>query len=199
MSLALIVVSIIVLVYWVAEPLALLNFELFGRWRPAVAIVEAPALSIPLAAGAVFIAFGLRSLCVDHISKIETAIFLSGVSVIVADAIKGQLKFVFGRAWPVSWKAGTISLITNGEHGFHFFRSGLESFPSGHAAAVAAIVTVLWIFYPTTRVLGTMCLLAVSFALVMLDYHFLSDVIAGAFLGISVSIFFVALWRAAAR
>ena len=127
-SLALIVASIIVLVYWVDEPLALLNFELFGRWRPAVAIIEAPALSIPLAAGAVFIAFGLRSLCVDHISKIETAIFLSGVSVIVADAIKGQLKFVFGRAWPVSWKAGTISLINNGEHGFHFFRSGLDPF-----------------------------------------------------------------------
>jgi membrane-associated phospholipid phosphatase len=70
-----------------------------------------------------------------------------------------------------------------------------QSFPSGHMAATCAVVSVLWIWYPRLRWLVTIAGIAVGVGLIGANYHFLSDVIAGAFIGISIGWMAVAIWN----
>ena len=94
------------------------------------------------------------------------------------------------------------SLIRDGVYGFNpFHEAGIAytSFPSGHTAAICALTSVLWICYPRFWPLYLALILAVSIGLVGADYHFLSDVIAGAFVGTSTGWMLVAVWRAGLR
>ena len=95
---------------------------------------------------------------------------------------KSVSKFAFGRVNTRTW------LEQPGLYGFHWFqmRQGCEGFPSGHMAVAATLLAALWRFYPKWRpwclVLGAV----LGMALIATDYHFLSDVIAGAYLGVLV-------------
>jgi membrane-associated phospholipid phosphatase len=96
--------------------------------------------------------------------------------------VKSVLKFVFGRVNTRVW------LQQPELYGFHWLeqREGCEGFPSGHMLVVAALLAALWRFFPRCR---PWCLLLgglLGCALVATDYHFLSDVVAGAYLGILV-------------
>jgi len=113
-----------------------------------------------------------------------------GLSILVAEAIKDQLKFVFGRAWPRSGGQHLPSLIDTGTYGFHWMHGGsiYQSFPSGHMGAACAMLSVLWVCYPRGRILWVLGALAVAAALIAGNYHFLGDVIGGAFVGASVGL-----------
>jgi len=80
-------------------------------------------------------------------------------------------------------------LIRNGEYKFHWFAgaSGYNAFPSGHMAAAAAILGILWICYPKARPPCLVVGVLIAGALVVSNFHFVGDVIAGAFLGCSVA------------
>jgi membrane-associated phospholipid phosphatase len=116
---------------------------------------------------------------------------------LIADVVKDQLKFIFGRTWPDSWGPFVTSLIQDGEYRFYFFSRSLSlgSFPSGHAAIAAAVLSVLWVFFPRLRTLFALAMATVAVGLVLLNLHFVSDVIAGAFVGTSVGIFTLSLRR----
>jgi membrane-associated phospholipid phosphatase len=93
--------------------------------------------------------------------------------------MKMVLKFVFGRVNTRIW------LQQPDLYGFHWFqrRPGCEGFPSGHMVVIVTLLAALWRFYPKCR---PWCLLlgaTLGVALVATDYHFLSDVLAGAYLG----------------
>jgi membrane-associated phospholipid phosphatase len=47
----------------------------------------------------------------------------------------------------------------------------------------AAFSAAVWVFYPRYRTISIGLMLVLALALVITDYHFLSDVIAGAYLG----------------
>lgn len=113
-----------------------------------------------------------------------------GLSILVAETIKDQLKFVFGRSWPTSGGHHRPSLIGDGTYGFHWLHGGnvYQSFPSGHMGAACALLSVLWLCYPRGRPLWAAAALAVAVALIGGNYHFLGDVIAGAFVGGSVGL-----------
>jgi membrane-associated phospholipid phosphatase len=134
-------------------------------------------------------------------SRIETAVLLCSISILASQAIKNQLKFVFGRTWPDSWAPDVSSLARDNAYGFHFFQAGtsFESFPSGHAAVAAATLSVLWILYPKLRAVWGLGMVAADVGLVALNLHFVSDVIVGSFVGISTGLFTVALWRTRGR
>jgi len=72
--------------------------------------------------------------------------------------------------------------------GFHFLRGETywDAFPSGTATVTFAILAVLWIMRPRFRAAGVVLAVLLSIAVVIGNYHWLSDVIAGAFLGASV-------------
>lgn len=184
-------------VLWLDKPIALFVHDTFERQLSSGA-VNSPLLSIPLLSALVFVVCGLSAVLGRQFSMLETAILLCDVSTLAAETIKNELKFAFGRTWPESWGPGIRSFIHDHVYGFHFFQSGesFESFPSGHAAVVAAIMSVLWILFPKLRRLCLACIAAADIGLVALNLHFLSDVIAGSFVGVSTGLFTAAVWRA---
>jgi membrane-associated phospholipid phosphatase len=96
----------------------------------------------------------------------------------VAYLIKTLLKFVFGRTSIRGW------LLENEELNFHWFKRWSSSFPSGHMLVFAAFGTAILIYYPKYQKIVLIFLILLGAALVGTDYHFLSDVIAGTYLGI---------------
>jgi len=152
---------------------------------------------LTLVAAVVFAVIALRALIGGAMSKVETALLLCALSVVASAEIKDQLKFVFGRTWPETWVNDNPSLIRDGVYGFNFFHGGrgYASFPSGHTTVVCAAMTVLWFLYPRWRPLWVLIAIAVAVGLVGADYHFLADVIAGAFIGMSTGWMAVLLWK----
>jgi len=118
-------------------------------------------------------------------SHTETVALMASVSFAAARLVNTQLKFAFGRTWPETW-IGNPSLIADGVYGFNPFHGGegFASFPSGHAVASCAVAAVLWLYWPRLRPLYALAVAAVFIGLIGADYHFLSDVIAGAFFGV---------------
>jgi membrane-associated phospholipid phosphatase len=149
------VIFTLVCVRWLDKPVALLVHDMLGARHFPDKIAHSPGLSFPLASALLFVVFGLAAIMGRKFSRIETAILLCNIAVLGADAIKNLLKFVFGRTWPDSWEPGILSLIHDNAYGFHFFQQGksYESFPSGHAAVAAAVMSVLWILFPRLRAL----------------------------------------------
>lgn len=188
----------VISIAWLDRPIALFVHDIFGGRHVSAGVVRAPGLSVPLITSSVFVVFGLAALIGRQFSRLETVVLLCTVGVLAAESVKNQLKFVFGRTWPDSWGPKITSLVRDNVYGFHFFHGGqsFESFPSGHAAVVAAVISVLWISYPRLRMAYAICISTAGLGLVLLNLHFLSDVIAGTFVGISAGWFTVAVWRA---
>lgn len=199
-SLLLIALFALISVTWFDRPLAIWIHDLSGNQHIG-RTAHSSRLSIPLISAVVFVLCGFAAFLGRRFSKLEAAVAMCGMSLLATEVIKNQLKFVFGRTWPDSWAPGITSFIHDDQFGFHFFHSGqsFESFPSGHAAATAAVMSVLWIMFPKLRATYAICMLTADLGLVLLNLHFLSDVVVGSFVGISVGLFTVALWSAAVR
>jgi membrane-associated phospholipid phosphatase len=107
---------------------------------------------------------------------------LAGTALPAAFALKTALKYLFGRVETRAW------LESPEVHTFLWFRGGEShtGFPSGHMTVFAALAAASWIFLPRTRFLGAAVLTLLGAALILTDYHFLGDVIAGAYLGWAV-------------
>lgn len=105
---------------------------------------------------------------------------------------KSILKYVFGRTNTREW------LLAPQDYGFHWFQGGdrYSGFPSGHMAVFTALFAVLWRLHPRWRALYLAALLVLAVALIATNYHFLSDVIAGAYLGLAVE---ALAWHVAGR
>ena len=177
-------IAVTVSYLWLDRPIALLahaelqGFHLFEK------LTLIPDALVPLAVVA-FMVLGLRGLSGRKLSRFQTVMLLSGVSLAVAAIIKDQLKFAFGRPWPETWTRNNLSFIRDGAYGFYPFHGGggYASFPSGHTTMICTVMTVLWICYPRFRPAYALCMAAVAVGLVGANFHFLSDVIAGGFLG----------------
>jgi membrane-associated phospholipid phosphatase len=103
---------------------------------------------------------------------------LSATSLPIAYLLKTFLQFVFGRTNTRLW------LIANKHLEFKWFNElGNGSFPSGHMTVFAALGAAVLIYYPKYRVPVICLLILLGIALITTDYHYLSDVIAGAYLG----------------
>jgi len=100
---------------------------------------------------------------------------------------------------PFGWLQRTNhnpSLIGNDEYGFHPFArekhgegGWYDSFPSGHTTRTVAIAAVYWVAYPRWRWLGVLATAAVVVGLIGMNYHFVGDTVAGAFVGGLVGVY----------
>jgi membrane-associated phospholipid phosphatase len=186
-------VAVIFSVLWLDRPIALLAYEWFGRYRTVQHLVETPSFFGPV----IVLAFAFllaRWKLARQFGTIDIVANLCVVTLAVGDPLRVWLKFIFGRTWPAY---GQASLIFEGAYGFHPFHGGPDfgSFPSGHTLAVCAVAVILWRYLPMLRVLSVVSVATISVALLAGDFHFLSDVIAGAFLGMSLSALVVNLWE----
>jgi membrane-associated phospholipid phosphatase len=131
---------------------------------------------------------GLSALMQRPLSRVQFVGLVCSISFIAANFINNQLKYALGRTWPETWIQNNPSLIQNGVFGFNPFHGGpgFASFPSGHVAAVCAAITVLWWSYTSLRPIYVACVAAVAIGLIGANYHFLSDILGGIFVGVSV-------------
>ncbi len=110
---------------------------------------------------------------------------LAATSLPAAYILKTFFKFVFGRTNPRSW------LIERKPLGFHWFNETWGgSFPSGHMTVFTAFGVAVMIYFPQYRRLVLILLFLLGTALIVTNYHFLSDVIAGTYLG-AVTTYFI--------
>jgi len=115
----------------------------------------------------------------------QKVLLVACLSLIVADDFRISLGDVFGRYWPETWTHDNPSLIGTGTYGFHPFQRGddIGSFPSGHACRVLGFAGVWMIAVPGSRAIATVLCVPMLVSLVAMNYHFVSDVIAGSVLG----------------
>jgi membrane-associated phospholipid phosphatase len=127
----------------------------------------------------------------------QKVLLVACLSLIVADEFRSALGDVFGRYWPETWEHDNLSLIGTGAYGFHPFQRGddIGSFPSGHAARILGFGAVWLITVPQSRAIAAALCAAMLVSLVAMNYHFVSDVIAGSVLGWIVAIYAVRLAR----
>jgi len=119
------------------------------------------------------------------LARWQKTLAVACLSLIVADEFRTSLGDLCGRYWPETWFHNNLSLIGTGTYGFHPFESGddIGSFPSGHAARIFGFATVWWIALPRSRAVWIVVCVPMLVSLVAMDYHFVSDVIAGSVLG----------------
>ena len=190
-------ILVVVSYLWLDRPIALFvhaqlqGIDLFGR------LTHVPDVLLPIGL-VVTAAVALRGLTGRPLSKFLTVLMLSGLSLAAAVIVKDELKLAFGRTWPETWVRNNPSFIRDAVYGFFPFHGGpgYASFPSGHTTTICTVMTVLWLCYPRYRVLYALAMAAVAIGLVGANFHFLGDVIAGAFLGISAGWLGVSLWEA---
>ena len=183
--------------HWLDRPVALFFHSTVARPETFAKLTYAPDPMVPLAV-MVFVVLGLMNLAGRALSRLENCALLCSLSLIVAELTKIHLKLVFGRTWPDTFRGNNPSFLRDGVYGFNFFHGGhgYAAFPSGHTAVTCAVISVLWIYYPKWRWLYVLAVLAVATGLIGANYHFVSDVIAGAFVGISCAWMLTSLWKA---
>jgi membrane-associated phospholipid phosphatase len=111
--------------------------------------------------------------------RVLAAIFIAVAAAGLADDV---LKIIFGRARPYLWLAGDNS-------GFGFFRYGAKfaSFPSGHTTTSVAAALAFSTILPRGKPVFLVAALLIAISRMVLESHYLSDVIAGAVLGGTVA------------
>lgn len=89
------------------------------------------------------------------------------------------LKWIAGRNRPVN-------LFDHGLFGFDFFETGyaLNSFPSGHSVTVFSLAAALTILFPRFGAWAFLPAAVIGASRVMLTSHYVSDVMAGAVVGV---------------
>ncbi len=109
---------------------------------------------------------------------------LAAWTVPLAFVLKSVLKQLFGRMNTRAW------LIHQPDHDFRWFQGGegFTGFPSGHMAVFTAFLASAWLCYPRLRPACIVLMVVLGVALIVTNYHFLGDVIAGAWLGVMVNI-----------
>ncbi len=195
-ALALTAVVVTVGYLWLDQPLALIAHGLGPAHRHALfePLTHIPEPLMPAAALA-FVCLGLYALAGRALPRFARVIVLCSLSLVMGEAVKNQLKLLFGRTWPETWVGNNLSFIRDHVYGFNWLHggAGYGSFPSGHMTATCAVLAVLWLCYPRLRPAYALAALAVAVGLIGADFHFFSDVIAGAFVGASVGWMMVAL------
>ena len=94
----------------------------------------------------------------------------------------------------VKWLAGRhrpINYFTHGLFGFNFFGVGYEltSLPSGHSVTAFSLAAAVSILFPRAGIAAFFIAISIGMTRIILTSHYLSDVIAGAGIGILSTMF----------
>jgi hypothetical protein len=168
-------------------PAALL-FWSFGRHLSHM--TEGFGADVVLSAeSAVLLIMVLARLVRGHISTFGETLAIGCLASMCAYVVNDHvLKVFFGVPSPTD-------VIHGARHGFHILMgSGASSFPSGHMALAGAFSGVFMRRYRVSIWPLAALLLLAAVLLLVGDWHFLSDIIAGAFLGTSAGILAGEVW-----
>lgn len=126
---------------------------------------------------------GVQALRGRELTEWPRVLLACVASAAVAVAVEIALKHVFGRGDPYP------TYLRDHAYGFHFLHGGLgwATFPSGTATVSFALAATL-AGYPRLCIAAYVVATLLSVLVVVLNYHWLSDIIAGAFLGITIGL-----------
>jgi membrane-associated phospholipid phosphatase len=190
-------IGITVCHFFIDRPFAHFVHDTLRGFRPVFnAFAQLPDILGPMVVVCALL-LGIRATLKRPLTKIQIAIVLSAFSLALSVVLKNWLKFAFGRTWPETWVQDNSSLIRDDVYGFNPFHGGpgFAAFPSGHMVAISAIISIFWILYPQLRWLGALCVVAVFIGQLGANYHFVSDLIAGGFIGFSTGLVTIELWE----
>lgn len=133
--------------------------------------------------------------CMFKFSYFDRALLAAANSSAIAYFMVTPLKVIFGRYNPKAFMGHFPRFLNQHLYGFNFFHLGsaFASFPSGHTAVAVAALTALAITYPIWRLFAMVMSILVMTGLVVTNYHFVGDVIGGAFLG-AITAYFTTLF-----
>jgi membrane-associated phospholipid phosphatase len=126
-----------------------------------------------------------------RLSPFGEALALASLTSMCVYAINdGVLKLFFGVPNPAS------VLVDGAHHGFHLLAgSQSSSFPSGHMALAASFGGAFMTLFPRSRWPLSALLSFGAIVLVVGNWHFVSDVIAGGFVGVAAGALAGMLWQ----
>jgi membrane-associated phospholipid phosphatase len=174
----------IVAILWIDKPLAIfINEHHFDQWRIFNLATEYLLILLTFIILVIIFIKSWQSLGYKAIF-IVIYFYLTQM---VTMKFKHVLKIVFGRYWPKTWFHNNLSLIHDGVFGFNWWHgyNNFGSLPSGHSTYLGFCFIWLVTLMPKLRWLGYIFLLILPFSLIILDYHFLGDCLAGLSLGFS--------------
>jgi membrane-associated phospholipid phosphatase len=104
---------------------------------------------------------------------------VTGTVLPLSFGLKIILKWLFGRIETRTW------LSDPSLYGFHWFNGteGFQGFPSGHMMVFTPLFLAMWHYYPRFRLHCGAAWFCLGIALITTEYHFFSDVVAGAYIG----------------
>ena len=109
---------------------------------------------------------------------------VAAAAAVIALVVVGVLKMIFGRSWP------DPTYVQSGVYEFRWFHGEWTphygAFPSGAAFISTAIAVSVWQRQSAMRVAAAVIAAMLTVLVVVQEYHWLSDAIAGALLGIVV-------------
>jgi membrane-associated phospholipid phosphatase len=162
------------------SPIALFSYQAFGHLMIVRQFAATPGFFGPLEVFVLLI-FLARRIALSPLERPDLVLILCEASLLLTNVLVLPLKFIFGRTWPLY---GHPSLLIDGA--YSFFTAGQCAFPSGHMASIGALACILWRTYPRFKPLFAVGVTAIATALVAGDFHFVSDVLAGGFIGVTV-------------
>lgn len=107
---------------------------------------------------------------------------LSVLAFAYAGLLEFALKHLVGRPRPDAVLAATARML--GPSWTH----DVDSFPSGHATSVFAVAAVFGAYYPRLRLPLYALAAAIALGRVYLERHYVSDIVAGAAIGVAVAL-----------
>lgn len=170
-------------------PIAHRVYGIFA-WKESLGTGFASAILLGIEA-AVALALVAVRITRGRLSPFREATVLACLASICTYAINDStLKLLFGVPDPMAVLHGT-------QHTFNFLNGSSKcSFPSGHMVLAAAFAGVFMRLYRTSILpLSTLLLIAAAL-LIVGDWHFVSDVIAGTFIGVSAGLLAGKAWQA---
>jgi membrane-associated phospholipid phosphatase len=157
------------------------HFWTVGRHLSDLSTAFGAAVILTLESAVVLVLL-LARLMRGHLSRLGETLGIACLASICAYTINDEvLKPFFGVQDPVA-------VLHGARHAFFAMSFADGSFPSGHMALAGAFAGVFMrLYHASVRPLAALLLLAAAL-LIVGDWHFLSDVIAGTFVGVSAGI-----------
>lgn len=152
-----------------------------GAFKDALDVADyfgGPKINIPV------VALAGGSLLTSN-TKLQDAAFTSLQTLIYAGLLGYGLKAVFGRERP-EWSDNTYAFFSRtGKN--PFTHDGNSSYPGGHAIASFGIVTPWVVYYPSPFTYALYAIpIGTGLSRIALDKHWATDILVGAFIGISM-------------
>jgi membrane-associated phospholipid phosphatase len=169
----------------------------FVHTLPWAQNLRSPALGLPVLVTLSGVAIFCGALLVanGHVPhKLQEILIVASFSLTSSVCIDELLlKRFFGRETPDEFLQGGVDA-------FNWFQGTPNTaFPSGHAVQIVSVGTVFLLAYPRQRAAWLTLMGVGLIALVLGNWHFVSDVVAGTGVGASAGIATTVLWRAKSR